>query len=245
MRRRNSGVLGFLTSALVAATAFVGIYVLVVLADPQTIINPFPPPTMPAVAVLATPTSVFSRQTEITVQTQSPSVGTHTPEPYSTQFTTEAEAQLVTTVEPTELPALATATIVVTVEPTSTTSSYAYILQAGSIGYTTQFTHPDQGCDWLGVAGTVYDADGGPAIELIAHVEGTSGFWMDAITGSRLEYGEAGYEITLGDTPYDSDAEFSIQLLNTFGEPLSEQVAIQTFSGCDKNLILVNFVNTD
>ena len=245
MRRRESSFLRFLTSTLVASTGFVVIYVLVLLADPQSVLNPFPPPTLPAIAVLATPTetppppTVTQASTPLIQATVIEAETEHTPLP------TETEAQLLVATDPIEMEASATVTIAVPIEVAATSPVYSYALQAGSIGYTTQFSHPDEGCNWLGVAGTVYDLQGEPVVEQIVHVEGPSEFWMDSITGSHLEYGEAGYEITLGNGPFDSDGDYSIQLLSSLGQPLSEQIALGTFSGCDRNLILVNFVQAE
>lgn len=248
MRRRDSGFLRFLTSALMTATALVVFYVLVILADPQTVINPFPPPTVPAMAVLATPTDTISPPTMSTVPTLMSTDVSLAPDTHITPFATdsgaESTAESTATPEPQEPQASATVTIAVQLDPTATSFAPSYVLQAGSIGYTTQFSHPEEGCNWIGIAGTVFNTEGGPAIDLIVHVAGPSEFWMDAVTGSHEVYGEAGYEITLGDAPFDSEGDYTIQLLSAFGEPLSDQIAIDTLSGCDGNLILVNFAQT-
>ena len=245
MKRRRPGFISFLTSTLIAASAFVGIYVLILMADPQSILNPFPPPTLPSRLVLATQTQTLSPPTITEVITLAPPTLTSEPEIEATLISTDNEVQLDVLASPTLPQPDPTSTSTVQVEATATQLSYEYILQAGSIGYTTQFAHPDLGCNWLGVAGTVYDADGNPGIDLIAHVEGPNEFMMDSITGSKMEYGEAGYEITLGDSSFDSVGEYSIQLLNILGKPVSEEIAVGTFAGCDRNLILVNFVETE
>jgi hypothetical protein len=45
----------------------------------------------------------------------------------------------------------------------------------------------------------------------------------------------------LGDTPINSRDKIYVQLLDQAGLPLSDKVYIDTFSDCQKNLVLVRF----
>ena len=219
MSKRRHSILDVLTSALLYATMMVGGIYLYIFVDPQSFINPFPPPQVPVRAVLAT-------ETPIPTPTSIP--------PLVPTNTTIPPTAIVVAPEPTLAP---TATSFV--EPTSV---YSYVLQEGSIGYTTQFAYPELGCDWLGVAGTVFDAQGNAADDLIVNVKGPDGFSKDALIGSKPEFGPAGYEVTLASSPVATDMLYTVQLLDVFGNPVSERRSLTTFDDCDRNLILANFV---
>ncbi len=49
--------------------------------------------------------------------------------------------------------------------------------------------------------------------------------------------------MTLASAPINSDQMYVVQLLDVFGEQVSERYAVTTFDDCDRNLILVNFVH--
>ena len=54
-------------------------------------------------------------------------------------------------------------------------------------------------------------------------------------------YGKSGYEFFLGTVPISSDGLLYIQILDQAGLPLSDNVYIDTFNDCSKNLALVRF----
>lgn len=54
-------------------------------------------------------------------------------------------------------------------------------------------------------------------------------------------YGQSGYEFFLGTVPLSSKGELYIQILDQAGLPLSDNIYIDTFSDCSKNLALVRF----
>jgi hypothetical protein len=54
-------------------------------------------------------------------------------------------------------------------------------------------------------------------------------------------YGQSGYEFFLGAVPISSDGLLYIQILDQAGLPLSDNVYIDTFNDCSKNLVLVRF----
>ena len=63
-----------------------------------------------------------------------------------------------------------------------------------------------------------------------------------ALTGLAAEYyGESGFEFQLGTTPIDSTALLAIQLEDQSFLPISEQIILDTYKDCTKNLVLVNF----
>ena len=55
MVRRESAFLKLLTNALLAASLMLGGLIAFLFMDPQSEVNPYPPPTLPAISVLATP----------------------------------------------------------------------------------------------------------------------------------------------------------------------------------------------
>jgi hypothetical protein len=64
------------------------------------------------------------------------------------------------------------------------------------------------------------------------------------LSGSALNYGEAGYELPLNDTPLETDGEAWIQLLDQANLPLSDKIFLRTYDSCDSNLIRINFVQS-
>jgi hypothetical protein len=126
-----------------------------------------------------------------------------------------------------------------------TPTSLPYVLQPGAPAAGINFAHPDLGCDWFGVAGQVLDALGNPVDGLLVEVRGTiQGAEVRglALTGAAPAYGPAGYEITLGDRPVSSSDVLEVQLFNISGEIGSGSYRFSTYEDCQKNLILINFV---
>ena len=105
---------------------------------------------------------------------------------------------------------------------------------------------PKLGCDWLVIAGQVWDLQGSPLVGLKVHLFGElSGYAIDtyALTGAdhAIAYGESGFEFALEGMVTDSDGSLQIQLVDADGIPLSNAYKLQTFNNCQQNLILVNF----
>lgn len=234
------------------SAAFVG----VVLASPGLVPAAFRPPTLPAVALRptlppesATPTATNTPAAPTLppewTDTPTPTV-TNTPPPSGTPTTTPTE----TPRGPTRTPAptfTRTPTPTRTPSPTPTgptRSPFAYTLQNGSPAYLSNFANT-AGCNWQGIAGQVFNLQGQPQIGLLVHLEG-GGLNLDVLTGSKPEYGQAGYEFFLTNVPKQTIDVFRVQLRNTAGAPLSDVYIIPTFANsgntCPKNLALVNFV---
>jgi hypothetical protein len=127
-----------------------------------------------------------------------------------------------------------------TLTPRYTLSPFQFTLQNGNPAYLKNFANT-AGCNWLGIAGQVFDLNGNVIVNLLVHLEG-GGLNVDAVTGSRIEYGPGGYELFLGSTPINTTDVYHIQLRSSQGQPLSDVYVIPTFADCNKNLILANFV---
>jgi len=223
---------------LVSVCCLVSISLLIYIA-PQSVFNPFPPPTrrvMPTIPGLdpnkitpATPTS------------------TNTPEPTAT-FTSPPTF----TPAPTETPfRLFTFTPTLTFTPTSTPTEppegFPFVLHQGSPIAIANISHPELACEWMGVAGQVFDLSDSPIVGLLVQLGGNlSGSNIKgeliSLTGVALNYGRAGYyEFTLADMPISSKQSIWLRILDQSGIPQSKKIFFDTFDTCDKNLIIINF----
>jgi len=115
--------------------------------------------------------------------------------------------------------------------------AYTFTLQPGSPAYLSNFANPN-GCNWLGIAGQAFNSSGQSIVGIIVHLEG-DGLNQDALTGSKPVYGVGGYEHYLND--HVIAATYSVQLRNASVD-LSPVYQIPTFADCNKNLVLVNFI---
>lgn len=104
---------------------------------------------------------------------------------------------------------------------------------------------PRLDCNWLVIAGQVWDLQGEPVIDSVSvHLFGElEGYSIDQyrLPGTETAYGESGYEFALEGLLVDSENTLCIQLVDANDLPLSHPYLIQTFVDCQKNLILVNF----
>jgi hypothetical protein len=119
-----------------------------------------------------------------------------------------------------------------------------YLVQKGTPIFVQNFAHPSEGCQWLSIAGQVFDPSGNPVKNLVVNVTGTlNGHPIDllGLTGQADQYGPSGYEIQLGTAPQASTGTLSIQLLDLEGNPLSEKIPFNTSADCTQNVVLINF----
>lgn len=164
---------------------------------------------------------------------------TNTPEISSTATTTHSVTPAYT----------ATNTIFPTATQTRTPTPVIaiYKLQTGVPVYTRNFAHPESGCNWMGVAGQIFDISGKPAINLVVNVKGSLGTLIidevaiSGIPGADI-YGPGSFEIKLSGNVLTSQNNLRIQLFDLNGKPLSAEIPFSTFADCSKNLIIVNFV---
>ncbi len=108
--------------------------------------------------------------------------------------------------------------------------------------YTTNFVHPEAGCDWMGVAGQIFDEDQQPVNGMVVVVEGVTNNTMIELlgySGLAEAYGPGGYELVLSDV--NGPGIFWIQLFGEDGNPLSEIYSFQMDGTCEQNLAVINF----
>lgn len=112
-------------------------------------------------------------------------------------------------------------------------------------GIDSTIIHPEFGCNWQAIGGTVVDASNadilGTRINLIGFYNGKA-ISMLTVSGIAPAYGRSGFEFSLGSAPTASKGVLYLQLLDQAGVLLSDNVYVDTFSACSQNLTLVRFV---
>ncbi|MBN2147860.1 MAG: hypothetical protein JW726_10745 [Anaerolineales bacterium] len=233
-RKRSFDVVwNVITILILFSVACVGIIGILIFANPSGTMNPWPPPTeivIPTLPFTATPT-VTPR---ITLQPSwTPTVeqlvptSTNTPRPSATPILTDTPVGFV----PSQTP---------------TPGGFTFVVQRGSpSAISGQGFHPDVGCNWMGVAGQATSLSGQPVIGLFVQLggslEGRALETMLTMTGTAIQYGQAGFEFTLADRPIPSQGTLWVQLLDQQNLPLSDKVYFDTYAECEKNLIVIYF----
>ena len=217
-----------LSIILLLLTLCIGIYFVTIFIMPNSALNPFPPnPIDPN----ATPTATITQiQPEATWTATQPALLTETPTLLPT-FTLEPSPTPFSLVP-------ATKTLTVTATPKAAFS-------ASFKGIDSTIIHPELGCKWQGVGGTVVDANNADMLRMTIRLVGTyNGKSKNELTVSSIApaYGKSGFEFFLGDVPITSKGELYLQLLDQAGLPLSDNLYIDLSKECSKNLVLVRFV---
>jgi hypothetical protein len=120
-----------------------------------------------------------------------------------------------------------------------------YQVQPNTPLYLQNFAHPNLACNWLGVAGQVFDKTGKPLTGLVVVVDGAisgKAFEQIGLTGKAPAYGDGGYELVLSNQTVTSASQFTITLFDVGGTVLSDTLSFSSVADCKKNLILINFV---
>jgi hypothetical protein len=208
-------------------TFCLGLYFAAIFLFPQAAFNPLKPNTVdPNAPPTATLTPI---QLDATWTVTPSQVATETPTLLPT-YTLEPSATPFSLVTPT-----------ITFTPTATPKAP---FSATTTYIASTIIHPEAGCNWQGVGGTVVDANNADmlrmTISLIGFYNGKS---VNELTVSSIApaYGKSGFEFVLGTVPVSSKDELYLQLLDQSGLPLSGKVYIDTFDSCSENLALVRF----
>lgn len=117
-----------------------------------------------------------------------------------------------------------------------------FVMQEGNPVYQAH----SNGCGGLYVAGVVLGIDGAPRPLMLVRVQGLlAGAALgqeDALSGGATQYGPSGYEIKLADAPVDS-SNIWLELWDIdSGELVSGSIVFTTFNDCNRNLVIINFV---
>jgi hypothetical protein len=202
------------------------VYFILIYMNPNSALNPLPPN---AVDPNAPPTPTITPIQLQPTWTSTPDNNTETPTLIPTH-----------TLEPSATP-LSLVTFTFTPEPTKTakrpfSATVTYI--------DSSIIHQDLACNWQGVGGTVVDSNNadmsGMVIRLVGTYNGKSKS-EPTVSGVAPAYGKSGYEFFLGTVPLSSRGELYLQILDQAGLPLSDNIYIDTYSDCSKNLVLVRF----
>jgi len=218
-----------LSIGVLLVTACIGLYFLVVYLNPNIFLNPLSPANLEKRLVptcTITPLVLPSTWTPSATPYIPP---TDTPRPTFTPIFTSTPVLLV---PPTKTPV-----------PTSTPKApYSAKIDYISSGV----YHPESGCNWLGVAGIVLDKNNAHHYGLQVILAGTlDGHTINnfMISGMAPQlYGTSGFEVQIGSTPLDSKGTLYLQLRDQGGGvQLSENIYINTYSDCSKNMVYVRF----
>lgn len=231
-RKRSSDLVwNILTVVILLCVLCSGGALASVFVNPAGGINPWPPPTdiiVPTLPFTPTPTVTprFTMQPSWT-PTLEPILPTNTPRPTNTPLITDTPIGY--------LP-----------PSTPTPGGFAFVVQNGSpSAISGAGFHPDAGCGWMGVAGQATSLNGSPVIGLFVQLGGSLGGrpieTKLTMTGTAVQYGPGGFEFTLADQPVASQGTLWIQLLDQQNLPLSDKIYFDTFTECEKNLVIIYF----
>ena len=170
-----------------------------------------------------------------------------TPEANGTFIASQTPFSMVTDpFAPTGTPASTfTPTLTPTITQTPTREIMPFVLFGEPERMSNEVLRPELDCNWLVIAGQVWDLQGDPVVESVSiHLFGElNGFVIDQYRepGTETTYGESGYEFALEGFLVDSEESLYIQLVDENNAALSHPYLVQTFEDCQQNLILVNF----
>lgn len=217
-------VLSFLVLAAIIAA---GVIFLMIFTNPNSTLNPFPPFSMPEAIVLPTNRPTFPATWTATIAPPTATVAVPTAEvPVVSATPVEAGTPAPTT----------------TARPA--TGGFAFGLQTDPASISSVLYRPEWGCEWMGLAGNAVDLQNSPVKGIRVQVGGFLGankVDLLSLTGTALQYGQAGYEFTLAEKPIASTGKLWVQLLDQSDLPLSDKVYFDTFASCEQNLIIINF----
>ena len=203
-----------------------------IFTNPNSEVNPFPPPTMPVVIALPT-----STPTPIKLPPTWTPVVSDTPEPAAASATPTLKLLLATPESDTDMQGSPTPTEAVG-------STYPFVLQSDPAAIEAAVLHPDRGCDWMGVGGQVLGLQGQPipgiTVQLSGSLDGKV-INLTSLTGTVLQFGDAGYEFKISDLPQQTNGVFWLRLVDQANLPLSGRIYFDTYAECGKNLVVVNF----
>jgi hypothetical protein len=146
--------------------------------------------------------------------------------------TQEASSTPLPTIEASPSP-----TPTLTPRPSPTRSPFTYT------AVITLQVHPVQVCDWMGIAGTVTDLQGRPALGAFVRVWGLGDFDQTVAVGANPIYGPSGWEVRLARAQLVGSWNVQLKLSPeaTRSAVLSDVYTIAMPGDCKRNLALVSF----
>jgi len=261
---RGFSLVGLLTILVVAVAVAVVALLVFILVTPDNFVTDLfgsseneplptlvptqpPPPTLAEVEVIP-PTEASTGDSAVELpptHTPVPVQDTPTPVPINT-----LQPTLTPSVTPTFPPPTPTRTPTPTptdtptpgpsATATATFSPFPFTKDLQSPQYLQNFAN-NAGCNWMGIAGEVFDLEGNPVApgQYVVHIW-DSGIDQRAVVGDAPAYGPSGYEQFLFDAPRVQD--HSVQLETSNGTAVSQVYRVQTRASCNQNLVWFNFV---
>lgn len=229
---------------LLASVVIISATVLII-NDPEAPFNPFPKATLPKLVEFPTagPTSTPSSTPTMTVTPLPPTpfptftpTSTFTPTASPTITPTLVIPGAAATTDP-SLPADAQPGLNLVTPTEEITSAFPFITR--DVRYEANLN--SQGCQWVSIAGNVTGISGEPLTDLAIEVIG-DGYQKILFSGSAQQFGLSGFEFPVGTTP--RRLQFSVQLLNSTGVPISDFIFVTTGETCSDNVAIVEFVQT-
>jgi len=245
VKKRSPLIWNLLTILTLLGACGLAYYFYIIYSNPNLPYNPFPPAVIPTRFQTITPTSTFLPlpPTWTPTQTRHP-YSTRTKAPTWTPITERTSTN-------TEVPTVSPADGTLTVSPTTTLLEGTLTITPTPVPAMAEFTyqasttkHADSGCAWMGVGGEVLSADGKPlqfqTVQLGGTLDGKSINRM-MYSGNVPAYGISGFEFLLGDHPIASTQELWIQLFDNTGKQMTEKIFFDTYTDCNRNLVMVVF----
>jgi hypothetical protein len=232
-RRRRDAFWNLMTffvflSMIASGGLFIWIYLV-----PFSSLNPFPPPTLPVPVTEQTQLALNNQGTTFsspsTTQTvfSSPSVSTTPSLPPSEPLPTASKtAESLNNLTPEPQPV------------------FRYELRSEPSAIKAFQLPLEKSCQWMGLGGQAIDLQNRPVVGILVQLGGNlqgKNFEQTSQAGTALQFGQAGFEFSLGLQPAASEKTLWVQLMDQDRVPLSEKVFFDTFDECSKNLILINF----
>lgn len=242
-----SWIFDLITAVFLLLSVVVITFVVILLANPRSSINPFPQPTPVSVLVMPTDLPTWTPSATFTPE---PATRTPLPTATATPTATFTPSRIPPSFTPSNTPVLgvrATATrpgsrssqTATLVPPTLTPSGFQFV--ARPVQYDANKT--SEGCKWSSIAGSVIDAGGNPVRGIAVSVQGGGGTIDETqYSGQERRFGEGGFEVFLGSQPRADD--YTLTVLGKTGAALSEPLKVRTRTSCTENVVIVTFVQT-
>jgi hypothetical protein len=249
VKKRTPLIWNLLTILTLLGACCLSYYFFTVYSNPNSPYNPFPPVALPTRYQTITPANTVVPLPS----TWTPTL-TNRPYPSRTKAPTWTLLPKRITSTITETPTTTLPEGTLTITPITTLTEGTLTITPTPISATAEFTyqasttmHADSACDWMGVGGKVFDADGKPLQFLTVNLGGSlEGKLVDRmmLSGNVPAYGTSGFEFILGNHPVASTQQLWIQLFDNTGKPLTEKISFDTYDDCNKNLVMIVFTKT-
>lgn len=242
-----SWIFDLITAIFLLLSVVVVTFVVILLANPRSPLNPLPQPTpiarivMPTDLPTWTPSPTFTPEppTATPLATATPTAtATFTPSRIPPTLTPSNTPVLGVRVSPTK-PGGKSSQTATLAPPTLTPSGFQFV--ARPVQYDANKT--TEACKWSSIAGSVIDSAGNPVRGVAISVQGGGGTIDETqYSGQERRFGEGGFEVFLGSQPRADD--YTLTVLGKTGAALSEPVKVRTHTNCNENVLIVTFVQT-